>query len=175
LHLIIQKQKIMRNFKLVKTVILLFAVLAFSKCEENGAIQFVVKDSFPTPVAVVGLMGQSSYSKEDSVDISGLLDSGAAFIEANIDSVTLKLENYDGSPIIGSMKLTANGIVLLDEDVTLTSFDSDPIAIPEGLGGILDAINLGTLIISIEGITEQPIEDDDFIIVITPRVTGTVE
>ena len=165
----------MKNFKLVKTVILLFAVLAFSNCEENGAIQFVVKDSFPTPLAVVGLKGQSSYANEDSADISGLLDSGTAFVEANIESVTLKLENYDGAPITGSMKLTANGIVLLDEDVTLTSLDSDPIAIPENLGGILDALNSGTLTISIEGSTEQPIEDDDFIIVITPMVTGTVE
>ena len=165
----------MKNFKLVKTVILLFAVLAFSNCEENGAIQFVVKDSFPTPIAVLGLKGQSFYSKEGTADISGLLDNRTAFVEANIESVLLKLENYDGTSIIGSIKLTANEIVLLDEDVILTSLDSDPIAIPENLGGILDALNSGTLTISIEGSTEQPIEDDDFIIVITPMVIGTVE
>ncbi|MDC1238084.1 hypothetical protein N8Z68_06235, partial [Polaribacter sp.] len=121
------------------------------------------------------LKGQSFYSKEGTADISGLLDNRTAFVEANIESVLLKLENYDGTSIIGSIKLTANEIVLLDEDVILTSLDSDPIAIPENLGGILDAINSGTLTISLEGSTEQPIEDDDFIIVITPMVTGTVE
>ena len=165
----------MKKIKLMKTVILLFAVLAFSNCEENGAIQFVVKDSFPTSIAVVGLMGQSSYAKEGTADVSELLENRAAFVEANIAFVTLKLENYDGAPILGSMKLTVNGMVLLDEDVILTSSDSDPIVIPESMGGILDAINSGTLTISLEGSTEQTIEDNDFIIVVTPTITGTVE
>ena len=45
----------MKKVNLMKTVILLFAVLAFSNCEENGAIQFVVVDEFSTSVNIKGI------------------------------------------------------------------------------------------------------------------------
>ena len=156
------------------TVILLFAVLAFSNCEEDGAIQFVVKDSFPTPIPVKGLEGQSSYTSNNVADISGLIENGTKFVEADIETVAIKLQDYSGTSIIGNMKLTTNGIVLLDKDLTLTTTDQT-ITVPVGASGILDAINTGTLTIALEGTTATPIEDNDFTIVVTPTVRGTVE
>ena len=45
----------MKKFKLMKTVMLLFAILALSSCEEDGPIQFIVVDEFETDAKIVNL------------------------------------------------------------------------------------------------------------------------
>lgn len=163
----------MKNFKLVKTAIILFAVFAFSNCEDGEPIQFIVVDEVPTEISVQGFEGLSEYSTSSVADLSDLLDSATTFIEADVEKITLALMDYSGTSIEGTITIIVGGIPLINEAVTLSS-DPKTFTIPAGSSDILSSINSGLMTITMEGTTAAPIADNDFVIVVTPTVRGLI-
>ena len=165
----------MKKVNLMKTVILLFAVLAFSNCEENGAIQFVVVDEFLTSVNIKGLAAESSFTENSSTNIADLLAGLATFVEADIESVTLSLQDdFEGTSINGNMNVTVGSIVLFDQDVTLTKGGSLVIQLPAS--NILSIISANVIPVSVTGTSTSGIlGDDDFTIDVLFKIRATVE
>ena len=163
----------MKNFKLVKTAIILFAVFAFSNCEDGEPIQFIVVDEVPTEISVQGFEGLSEYSTSSVADLSDLLDSATTFIEADVETITLALMDYSGTSIEGTIIITVGGIQLINEVVTLSS-TAVSFTIPAVSSDILSSINSGLMTITMEGTTADPIADNDFVIVVTPTVRGLI-
>ena len=172
----------MKNFRIMKTLVLLVARLAFISCEENGPIQQVVKTDTSTSITVTDLDGKSSYSITDTADISELVDGVDVFVAAEIESVGLKLENYSGGTIEGNITVKVGGITLFtSETVSLSSVES-VVTVPAAARNILTLIQSssasGQFGITLEGnTTNGPITDDNdsFTLVVTPTITGTVE
>jgi hypothetical protein len=165
----------MKEFKLMKTVFLLFTVFLLSNCENNDAVEFVVIDDFPTEIDVIGLEGLTSYRiEEENVDISDLLNNATTFIEADVEAVGLALKNYpESSTITGSLKVTTGGTILFEQQVTLSS-EETIVQIPASASNILDDINAGEISVILEGTTTAPIESNAFVIVVTPTIRSTV-
>ena len=165
----------MKKVNLMKTVILLFAVLAFSNCEENGAIQFVVVDEFSTSVNIKGLAAESSFTENSSTNIADLLAGLATFVEADIESVTLSLQDdFEGTSINGNINVTVGSIVLFDQDVTLTKGGSLVIQVPAS--NILSIISANVIPVSVTGTSTSGIlGDDDFTIDVLFKIRATVE
>lgn len=163
----------MKNFKLMKTAIVLFALLVFSNCEDGEPIQFIVVDEVPTEIAVQGFEGLSEYSTSSVADLSDLLDSATTFIEADVEKVTLSLMEYSEASITGTIKITVGGVDLINEDVTLSN-TAVSFTIPPVNSDILGSINSGLMTITMEGTTATPIADNDFVILVTPTVRGII-
>lgn len=165
----------MKKVNLMKTVILLFAVLAFSNCEENGAIQFVVVDEFSTSVNIKGLAAESSFTENRSTNIADLLVGATTFVKADIESVTLSLQDdFEGTSINGNMNVTVGSIVLFDQDVTLTKGGSLVIQVPSS--NILSIISANVIPVSVTGTSTSGIlGDDDFTIDVLFKIRATVE
>ena len=165
----------MKKVNLMKIVILLFAVLAFSNCEEEGAIQFVVVDEFLTSVNIKGLAAESSFTENSSTNIADLLAGLATFVEADIESVTLSSQDdFEGTSINGNMNVTVGSIVLFDQDVTLTKGGSLVIQVPAS--NILSIISANVIPVSVTGTSTSGIlGDDDFTIDVLFKIRATVE
>ncbi|TXD53305.1 MULTISPECIES: hypothetical protein [unclassified Polaribacter] len=167
----------MKKFNLIKTVVVLFAVVAFSSCEEDGAIQFIVVDEFTTSVNIKGLAAESSFTENSSTNIGDLLDGAATFVEADIESVTLELQDdFSGTSINGNMNITVGSIVLFDQDVTLTKGGSLVIQVPANASNILSVISANAVPVSVTGTsTSGVLGDDDFTIDVLFKIRATVE
>jgi len=171
----IKTMKTMKNFKLMKTVFLLFALVAFSNCEDNEPIKSELKTNTSTPIAIIGFEGQDIYQLDNTVDISGLLDTASSFLTAEIEQIALKLEDYSGASIDGTMTVRLGSTTLFEsEAVTLTS-DNTIITIPSTLRNILTLVNSGEFKIYLEGTTSIPIEDNSFKLIVTPQIRTTIE
>ena len=167
----------MKKFNLMRIGISLFALLAFSNCEENGAIQFVIVDEFTTSVNIKGLAAESSFTENSSTNIADLLEGAATFVEADIESVTLELQDdFDGTSINGNMNVTVGSIVLFDQDVTLTKGGSLVIQVPVNASNILSVISANAVPVSVTGTSTSGIlGDDDFTIDVLFKIRATVE
>ena len=163
----------MINYKLVRLILLFFAVSAFNSCEDGEPIQFIVIDEIPTEIAVQGSEGLSIYSTSSVVDLSDLLGSATKFIEADVEKITLSLKDYSGISIAGTIIIIVGGIQLINEDVTLSN-SAVSFTIPSVNSDILNSINSGLMIITMEGTTSTPIADNDFVITVTPTVRGLI-
>jgi hypothetical protein len=152
-------------------------LLAFSNCQENGAIQFVLVDEFATSVNIKGLAAESSFTENSSINIADLLDGAATFIEADIESVTLELQDdFDGTSINGNMNVTVGSIVLFDQDITLTKGGSLVIQVPVTASNILSVISANAVPVSVTGTSTSGIlGDDDFTIDVLFKIRATVE
>ncbi|MCG1035853.1 hypothetical protein [Polaribacter sargassicola] len=166
----------MKKIKVMKAVLLLCAVFAFSSCEENGEIQFIIKDDFDAVLLVKGAKDQTSFSLDSSVNISDLLANSSEFVYADVESVTLQLVDYSGESIDGTIEVLIDGnTTILNESVSLSETPTDPIIIPEEVSNIMDVISSETFPITVNTSSDEPIEDDDFSIKLTFVVKATVE
>ncbi|WP_439127618.1 hypothetical protein [Polaribacter sp.] len=165
----------MKKIKLIKPLLLLFAVFTFSMCDETGDIQFEVKNSFETTATVAGLEGQSTFTIDSTADISDLLDNATTFVDANIESVILQLEDYSGSDFAGNISIAVGPVPFLNQSVSLSSTPTDPIIIPENAARILYIISSGSFPFTITGSTTNPIEDNNFKIKMTFKIKAIVE
>lgn len=162
--------------KLFKIVLLLFAVITLSNCEEDGEIQFIVVDDFETNATVSGLSGASSIEINQSMDVSDLLDIGTEFVEADVESVIITLQNYSDNSIEGSFNLAIGGSTLIDQSLTLTTdVASDPIVIPANASDILSSISGGNVQVSLSGSTTAPIADNDFTLNLVFKIKAKVQ
>lgn len=161
----------MKKMKLMKVAILFLTILAFSNCEEDGAIQFIVVDDFGTSVSVKGLEGKTAFTISSSTNVSDLLDNANTFVAADVESVTLELVDYSGTSINGTISVSP-GLA-----TTPASLSSTPITIPipANSSAILSLISSGNFPVTIVGNATAPIEDNDFSIKMTFRIKATVE
>ena len=167
----------MKKIKLIKTVLLLlFVAFAFSNCEEDGAIQFVVVDDFETNASVSGLEGLSSIDITRDINISDLLDNVSTFVEADVESVIITLNDYDGDSIEGNFSCSIGGISLFNQALELIpGTATNPIAIPSSVSSILSSIESGNVQVQLTGSTNSPIADDDFSLNLKIKVKAKVE
>jgi hypothetical protein len=167
----------MKKIKLIKTVLLLlFVAFAFSNCEEDGAIQFVVVDDFETNASVSGLEGLSSIDITRDINISDLLDNVSTFVEADVESVIITLNDYDGDSIEGNFSCSIGGISLFNQALELIpGTATNPIAIPSSVSSILASITSGIVQVQLTGSTNSPIADDDFSLNLKIKVKAKVE
>lgn len=167
----------MKQNKLFKLVLVLMAVLTFSNCEENGPIQFVVSDEFPTTVTLNNLEGQTSFSiSNQETDISGLLDNASSFVEAEVESVRVKLNSdFSGEAINGNLMISVGSLVLINQNVNMTKSFSEPIVIPAASSNILSLISSGSFPVSISGTASEAIPDNAFTADLEFKIKATVE
>lgn len=165
----------MKKINFIKSVILLFAVFTFSNCEENGDVQFIIIDDFPASVNLTGLVAQSSFTTNGSADISDLIEGASSYIEADVESVTIELDdNYSGTSIVGTITVSAGSFTLLNQSLTLTK---DPIVvdIPANASNILSVITSGTMPVTVTGNATTLLGDDDFNINLSFKIKAKVE
>lgn len=165
----------MKKINLLKSILLLFTILTFSNCEENGAVQFIVVDDFENNVRVTGLDISDSYTTSGSVDISDLLDNAGIFVDSSIEKITLTLQDdYSGSSISGSFQVLV-GTIDVTEVLTLNKGQEVEIYLPTEASSILSLIRSGTFSYSFNGNLSSPAGDDDFTIKVKYRIRATVE
>lgn len=164
----------MKKINLLKSMLLLFTVLTLSNCEEDGAIQFIVVDDFSASVTVTGLEGQSSYTESGSTNISDLLEGASSFVEADVESITISLEDYSGTSIDGTVTVSAGSLTLINESVSLST---SPIVIdiPDNASDILNLISSGVVPITVSGTSTIPLEDNNFKINLILKVKAKIE
>ena len=152
-------------------------MLAFSNCEEEGAIQFVVVDDFTTSLNIKGLAAESSFTESSSTNIAELLKGAATYVEADVESVTLELQDdFDGTSIVGNVVVTLGSFDVLNEEVTLTKGEGLVIQVPDNASDILSVISGNAFPVSITGTSTSGIlGDDDFTIDVLFKVRATVE
>ncbi|QOD60449.1 hypothetical protein H9I45_14040 [Polaribacter haliotis] len=165
----------MKRIKFLKPLLLFVAIMAFSNCEENGEIQFIVVDEFESNAVVTGLNTTTSFETSSSTDISQLLDNASKFVDANIEKVTLTLQDdYSGDAISGNFDLTV-GPIKINQTLTLTKGVGTEILIPANASGILSLINSGTFPYVLKADFTSTPGDDSFTINLKFKVKATVE
>lgn len=166
----------MKKMKLFKAVLLLFTVFTLTNCEENGEIQFIVVDDFETNASVTGLINASTIEINQSMDVSELLDNAAEFVEADVESVIITLQDYSDPSIEGSFNLAIGGSTLINQSLTLTSgVASAAIAIPSDASDILSSITAGSVQVNLSGSTTAPIADNDFTLNLVFKIKAKVQ
>jgi hypothetical protein len=163
----------MKKLKFMKMAMLFFIAITFTNCEENGDILFEVVDEVPSEITVQGFLGLSAFSSSSTADLEDLLSRADTFIEADVEKVTVALKDYSGTSLTGTIKIKVGTIEMINETTTLSAAPTTFI-IPASASDILAIVNSGTMTITLEGATTAPIADNDFKIVVTPTVRGTI-
>ena len=161
--------------KLFKAVLLLFTVLTLSNCEEDGEIQFIVVDEFESDAVVTGLNTATAFETSSSTNISDLLDSASEFVEAEIEKVTLTLQDdYSGTAISGDFEITVGPINIM-QTLTLTKGVGTEIVLPADASSILSVINSGVFPYVIKADFTSSPADDNFTINLKFKVKAKVQ
>ena len=164
----------MKKLFFFKTMVLLLAIVTFSNCEENGALQFVVADDFEISVRITGLDASSSYSTSGTVNISDLLDNADVFVDSNIEEISLTLQDdYSGTSISGSFQIQI-GTIDVTETLTLSKGQEVEVNVPDA-SSILSLLTSGSFPYNFNVNLSSPVADDDFTINVKYRVKATVE
>lgn len=165
----------MKKINTLKSLLLLITVLTFSMCEDSEKIQFVVKDSFDIePIEIEGLKGQISYNLSTTADISELLDNASSFVKAEVESIAISLVDYSGNSIEGNIKISSGSLTFLDQNVSISETPS-ALTIPSGVINILSILKTGVFPVTIEGVVNPAIADNDFELRLTFVVKAVVE
>lgn len=165
----------MKKMKLMKVAILFLAVFALSNCEEDGEIQFIVVDEFESDAVVTGLNTATAFETSSSTNISELLDSASEFVEAEIEKVTLTLQDdYSGNAITGDFDLTV-GPINIKKTLTLTKGQATEVIIPAEASSILSVISSGVFPYVIKADFTSSPADDNFTINLKFKVKATVQ
>ena len=166
----------MKKTKLFKTLLILFVAFSFSNCEEDGAIQFAIVDDFETKATVSGLAGLSTIDIDQSMDVSDLLDNASTFVEADVESVIVTLEDYSGNAIEGTFDLKIGSSQLFNQTLVLTANQpTAPIEIPANSSDILSSITSGIVQVDLSGSTTNPIADNNFTLNLKFKIKAVVE
>lgn len=166
----------MKKIKIIQTLLVLFVAFTFSNCEEDGEIQFIVVDEFETNASVTGFAGVSTFNINEETDISDLLDNASEFVEADVESVIVTLNDYNDTSISGTFNLSISGATLFSESLTLTAgVPSASIEIPAASSDILTAITSGVVNFDFSGTADQPIADNDFTLNLKFKIRATVQ
>lgn len=161
--------------KLMKAIVLLFAVFALSNCEEDGEIQFIVVDEFESNAVVTGLNTATAFETSSTTNISDLLENASEFIEAEIEKVTLTLQDdYSGDAVTGDFDITV-GPINLKQTLTLTKGEGVEVVVPASASSILSVINSGVFPYVIKADFTSSPGDDNFTINLKFKIKATVE
>ncbi len=156
-------------------LLVFLTVFALSSCEEEGEIQFIVVDEFETTIQLTGLANESSFSVSNSTDISELLDNASTFVDAEVEKVTVTLQNdYSGSAINGNLNVTIGGVAIINQSVNLTKGVGVDVSLANA-ADILSVISSGSFPFNVTGTSAAPLGDDDFSLALSFKVKATVE
>ncbi|MBU3009799.1 hypothetical protein KO506_00090 [Polaribacter vadi] len=165
----------MKKFKIIQTMLVLFVAFTFSNCEEDGEIQFIVIDEFESNAVVTGLNTATSFETSNSTNIQDLLDNASEFVEAEIEKVTLTLEDdFSGEAITGNFDLTV-GPININQTLTLTKGEGVEVIIPTNASSILSVVNAGVFPYVIKADFTQTPADDNFTINLKFKIKATVQ
>lgn len=165
----------MKNLKLMKTVLLLFAIVAFSSCEDDGQIQFVVVDEFETEAKIVGLATQTGFTVTNTTDISELIDNSASFVEAEIEKVTVTLQDdFSGASIPLNLNVSVGGVPVLNQLFTLNKGVGVEVDLSTA-ANILGTISSGTFPFEVTGTSTSALGDNDFTLKLVFKLKAIVE
>lgn len=167
------KTNIMKKINLLKTTLILFAVFAFSMCDENTPIEFIVADDFEKDVRIMGLGVQNTFTYSDRVDISELIENKDAFKDTEILEVTLTLkEDYDSASINLNVDLSVgNGVDLINENVILNKGVPKEYVLsnPVDILSLVDGNNMFDYDVTVNSNSTTPL-DNDFTINVSFKV-----
>lgn len=162
--------------KKIKLILLLLVAITFSNCEEDGQIQFIIVDEFETNANVSGFQGLSSFTINDVTDLSDLLDNASEFVEADVESVIVTLNDYNGASIAGGFNLSIGGSPIFSESLALVNgIPSSAIEIPAVSSDILTSITSGQVQFNFSGTTVSPIADNNFTLNLKFKIKATVQ
>jgi hypothetical protein len=169
----------MTKLNFMKSVILLFAVLAFSGCEENGPIQFIAVDEFEITLPIKGAQNELSFDytspAESSIDISELLGEASSFVELYVEELTVTLEDYSGNKIALDLKVFIDTLPFdYNHSLELTSGIATSIDLKNTLD-LLTLISKTSIPITVEGKSSGILADDDFKLNLKLKIKGIVE
>lgn len=164
----------MKKIKLLNAVLILFTAFTLTNCEEDGEIQFIVVDEFESNVLITGLNTTTSFETSGTTDVSDLLDNVSEFVDAQIDDVTLTLQDdYSGDDISGTFKITI-GTVVFEDSLTLTKGVATKLTLP-ATSDIVSVINSGSFTYTVNAnFTEAP-ADESFTLNIKFEIKATVQ
>tara|TARA_B110000240_G_scaffold185306_1_gene220786 strand:- start:143 stop:733 length:591 start_codon:yes stop_codon:yes gene_type:complete len=174
-----KKQEIMTKLNFMKSVILLFAVLAFSGCEENGPIQFIAVDEFEITLPISGAQNELSFDytspAESSIDISELLGEASSFVELYVEELTVTLEDYSGNKIALDLEVSALGLPFdYNHSLELTSGIATSIDLKNTLDLLL-FLSSTSIPVTVKGESSGILADDNFTLKLKLKIKGIVE
>lgn len=158
---------------------MLFAVLAFSGCEENGPIQFAAVDEFEISLPIIGAKNELSFDyttpADSAIDISELLGEANSFAELHIEELSVTLQDYSGDKIVLDFEISALGLPF-DYNHSMELIPETPIKID--LNTSLDLLTfLSTTVvpINVKGESTGLLSDDNFTLKLKVKIKGIVE
>ena len=169
----------MTKLNFMKSVALLFAVLAFSGCEENGPIQFIAVDEFEITLPIKGAQNELSFDytspAESSIDISELLGEASSFVELYVEELTVTLEDYSGNKIALDLKVFIGELRFdYNHSLELTSGIATSIDLKNTLD-LLTLISKTSIPITVTGESSGISAGDDFKLNLKLKIKGIVE
>lgn len=164
----------MKKNKLFKPILLLFAVFVFSSCDDSEPIEFIVADDFEQTVSIQGLAARTTFTIDSSTDISGLLDNKEALEEAEIETVTITLnDDFSGDSIALNLDVKVGNVTLFNNNITLVKGEGIDLPLAEALD-IFSLITSSNFPFSLTGTSSTPLGDDDFSIKLKFKVKAKV-
>lgn len=165
----------MKKSKILQLTLLFLTVFAFSSCEDLESLNLDVKGNVDSTLPIIGLEGATSFSKQGETNFALLLQgTKSSFVKANIQSVTITLEDYAGSAIDVTLKVLAGEKILFDKEVSLSK-NPTFVGIPDNAQNVLALIESGSLPITVSGVSAKPIDDNDFKMKLSFNVAATIK
>ena len=174
-----KNQEIMTKLNFMKSVVLLFSVLAFSGCEENGPIQFIAVDEFEITLPISGAQNEFSFDytspSESSIDISELLGEASSFVELYVEELTVTLEDYSENKIALDLKVSIDRLPFdYNHSLELTSGIATSVDLKNTLD-LLTLISKTSIPITVKGESSGILADDNFTLKLKLKIKGIVE
>ena len=169
----------MINLNFRKSFVLLFAVLAFSACEENGPIQFVAVDEFEITLPILGAQNEVSFDytspAQNSIDISELLGEASSFVELYVEELTVTLQDYSGDKIALDLEVSALGLPFdYNQAIELTPGIATSIDLKNTLDLLL-FLSSTSIPLTVKGVSSGVLADDNFTLKLKLKIKGVVE
>ncbi|MFL3661191.1 MAG: hypothetical protein ACI6PN_05515 [Polaribacter sp.] len=169
----------MINLNFRKSFVLLFAVLAFSACEENGPIQFVAVDEFEITLPILGAQNEVSFDytspAQNSIDISELLGEASSFVELYVEELTVTLQDYSGDKIALDLEVSALGLPFdYNRAIELTPGVATSIALENTLDLLL-FLSSTSIPLTVKGESAGILADDNFTLKLKLKIKGIAE
>jgi len=169
----------MTNLNFRKSFVLLFAILAFSGCEENGPIQFIAVNEYEITLPILGAQNEVSFdhtsSTQNSIDISELLGEASTFVELYVEELTVTLQDYSGDKIALDLEVSALGSLFdFNQAIELTPGVAMSIDLKNTLDLLL-FLSSTSIPLTVKGVSSGVLADDNFTLKLKLKIKGIAE
>lgn len=169
----------MTNLNFRKSFVLLFAILAFSGCEENGPIQIIAVNEYEITLPILGAQNEVSFdhtsSTQNSIDISELLGEASTFVELYVEELTVTLQDYSGDKIALDLEVSALGSLFdFNQAIELTPGVAMSIDLKNTLDLLL-FLSSTSIPLTVKGVSSGVLADDNFTLKLKLKIKGIAE